>query len=250
MIRKTVMETMERMDHIMSSGAAGDCAPLLEALSETALVCGPQSARMFGREETIPLFQKPYQDTFILQSHHLYCHESKGPFMIVTGEYHLLMKDSLKESTQYMSAVWRQNDQDNHTVLEYLDVHTRGNEEVRQREEKPSILLLDSSGVMVHVKADELLYAASDRNYVNVTLANGEVLHIKSTLHGLLETLNRPQYYQFSRSYIINLDAVQKITKDTVIMSDGTRFNVTIKGRTILRRAMREYRFAQTDNQK
>ncbi len=248
MIQKTVKETMSRMERILESGAKGDCGLLFGAMSDTAIVCGPVSPRIFGREESIAYEQKPYLNTFSILKYQLTCNESKGPFMIVTGDYKIEMKDGKAVYKQYVSAVWRQVVPGNDVVLEYLDFHTRGCTGTVREERKPKILLTDSEGVMVQAEPEDILFVQSSRNYVNVRLKNGDSLRIKSTLHRMAEKLGSQQFLLFNRGTILNLDAVQKITKDAVIMNDGTNFGVSIKGRTLIRKMLRS-RGSQQDRQ-
>ncbi len=241
MIQKTVKKTMDRMEIILASGAEGNCMPLLGALSDMALVCGPMSTRTFGRDESIAAAQAQYLNTFTIENYQLSCHESKGPLMIVTGEYHISMKDSGIPSSQYVSAVWRQIVPGNDVVLEYLDFHLRGDAVPVREKRKPKILLTDAGGTTVQTEPEEILYVLSDRNYVSVKLKSGEEMRIKSTLHGMAEKLGEPQFLLFSRKSIINLDAVQKITKDSVIMTNGMCFRISAKSRSLVRKLLRSY---------
>lgn len=80
-------------------------------------------------------------------------------------------------------------------------------------------LFLQSAGEMVRVPLYEIRFVEVQKNYV--TIHGKEDCSVKRTLREMQKELDG-RFFQTHRSYIVNLGFVKKITKNDVVLKDGT----------------------------
>ena len=80
-------------------------------------------------------------------------------------------------------------------------------------------LLIQSAGETVRVPLYEIRFMEVQKNYV--TIHGMEDYSIKRTLREMQKELDG-RFFQTHRSYIVNLGFVKKITKNDVVLKDGT----------------------------
>lgn len=84
-------------------------------------------------------------------------------------------------------------------------------------EETRTITILEDKEVY-KLKVSSILYAESDGHYMNIYCYK-RCYRVKKSMKELEQELQLPQFYRLSRSYLLNLDAVDKITPKEVILS-------------------------------
>jgi two-component system LytT family response regulator len=90
----------------------------------------------------------------------------------------------------------------------------------------PKKLFLVMAGSIRVVVLDEVFYFASNRNYTEVAIKNGERLISSKTIKTFADTLKKlPDFARINRSYIINKNYLKSIVRD----SDGNKILLEMK---------------------
>lgn len=98
-----------------------------------------------------------------------------------------------------------------------FNVLNRAVEKINKNDEFLNLIL---SNEMVRIPLYEIKYLEVNQNYV--TIHCKEKYTIKKTLSEFEKELNK-DFFRTGRSFIINLDYIQKVTKNTVYLSDGSK---------------------------
>lgn len=72
------------------------------------------------------------------------------------------------------------------------------------------------------LRQSDIMYAESDSHYVRIHLAS-EIVTAKKNFHDLLNLLDWRMFTQCHRSYIVNLSAVERLTRNEIILDNGER---------------------------
>lgn len=72
------------------------------------------------------------------------------------------------------------------------------------------------------LRQNEILYAESDSHYVRIHLAH-EVVAVKKNFRDLIDLLDRRMFAQCHRSYVVNLSAVERLTRNEILLDNGER---------------------------
>lgn len=85
------------------------------------------------------------------------------------------------------------------------------------------ILNLESSGGIYRIPVYQIRYAEVYGNYVTIHAA--EEIRVKMTLGELEESLNE-RFLRISRSYLVNLTRILRVTKKEILLNDGTSLSL------------------------
>ena len=83
----------------------------------------------------------------------------------------------------------------------------------------PSPLVISSGGETLRINRDEILYAEAFLHYIALHTENGEY-RIKESFGGFENKLGQ-DFFRCHRSYIVSLRAIAKISRSSVILSNG-----------------------------
>ncbi len=108
----------------------------------------------------------------------------------------------------------------------------------RRFESREKALCLCVSGTAMRIPLREIRYLEVQRNYV--TVHGQEAWTVKKTLNELEEELDR-SFFRTSRSHIVNLHYVRKITRTQVTLKDGDELPLSRKLYEEMNRAMIHY---------
>ncbi|HRX58347.1 MAG TPA: LytTR family DNA-binding domain-containing protein [Eubacteriales bacterium] len=72
------------------------------------------------------------------------------------------------------------------------------------------------------LRQSEILYAESDSHYVRIHLAH-EAVTAKKNFRDLLNLLDPRMFTQCHRSYVVNLSAVERLTRNEILLDNGER---------------------------
>lgn len=85
------------------------------------------------------------------------------------------------------------------------------------------ILNLESSGGIYRIPVYQIRYAEVYGNYVTIHAA--EEIRVKMTLGELEESLDE-RFLRISRSYLVNLTRILRVTKKEILLNDGTSLSL------------------------
>lgn len=88
-----------------------------------------------------------------------------------------------------------------------------------RREKNARCLTLDCGGTLVRVSLPEIRYLDVQHNYVTVHAARDYT--VKRTLKDMGKELDS-RFFQVGRSLIVNLHCIRRVTKQEIVLSDGT----------------------------
>lgn len=81
-------------------------------------------------------------------------------------------------------------------------------------------ILVKDGYMHVRVCIEQILFIDSERNYLNLHLANGRKVIIRSTMVDMMERLNGKDFNRINRGCIINMNHVTKIDTNNVFINE------------------------------
>ena len=107
----------------------------------------------------------------------------------------------------------------------------------------PHIELREESGSYHYVKESDFMYAVSAGRYLKITLKDGRVLSVLSTLDNLFSQLaSYPVFFPLNNKVLVNGRYLNKISLLTATMTDGTVFRIAPGSLTYAKYALKEFR--------
>lgn len=94
---------------------------------------------------------------------------------------------------------------------------------------KRKIAIAEGKG-MVILSIDQIIRCEADKNYTNIYLKNGEHILSSKNLKEYEEMLKEEAFFRVHQSHLINLNYVEKITKEDgayLILKDGSQVEVS-----------------------
>ncbi len=240
MIKQSRIILMDLTRQIVHESWKGNYSMLFENSDEDADIQGPHSFTAYSQQEnSVCEALEPYNSSFSIINEQYICYEAEGPVCIVKGAYEIL-KDGYRHD-QHLKAVWQQKGKQS----KIIDFDVSEKKEPSVLPELNSInyfVCTESNGIMHMIPKSEIIEVVSNRNYVDLYRKNEKFpYHIRTTLHNFLTELNDERFFIFSRSRIINLQAIDKITEDTLVMINGNEHPISIKSRTEIRSRLRDF---------
>ncbi len=104
----------------------------------------------------------------------------------------------------------------------------------RTMENDPAAMLIVDKRKL---RQNEILYAESDSHYIRLHLAE-ETVSTKKNFRDLLGALDQRMFVQCHRSFAVNLAAVERLTKNEILLDNGERIPLS---RTYWREANRAF---------
>lgn len=80
-------------------------------------------------------------------------------------------------------------------------------------------LFIKDKGAMVKLFFDEILYLKSSHVYIEIVLKNKKTHVVRGSLNDIINNLN-DKFVQVHRSYIVNIDFLQKIDNNALVIQD------------------------------
>lgn len=80
------------------------------------------------------------------------------------------------------------------------------------------------------MEADEIVHCSSDSNYTHVYLTNQRKITLAKTLKDVEETLQGLPFYRIHHSHLVNLNHVQRLSKQDggyVVLTNGTQISIS-----------------------
>lgn len=240
MIKQSRITLMDLTKQIIHESWKGNYSLLFENADQDADIEGPHSYLVYDQyDNPVSKALDLYISSFSILKEQYTCYEAKGPVCIIKGEFEIL-KDK-NRLTQQLKAVWQQKGSD-YKIIDFDVTEKTEPKEIKPADSSDYFVRSDTEGTMHMIPKDEIIEVLSDRNYVDLYRKNEkDPYHIRSTLQNFLQELNDERFIIFGRKRIINLQAIDKITEDTLVMVNGNEYPITIKSRTETRALLRNY---------
>lgn len=88
-------------------------------------------------------------------------------------------------------------------------------------------LLVSENGEKQKIDMDSILYVESDAHYIRIYTERSHPILIKMNMKELAQRLAGSGFIQTHRSYLVRLEAIERITKDSCFLSCGTAVPVS-----------------------
>ncbi len=129
------------------------------------------------------------------------------PFIFLTSNTDPLTINRVKRTNPAGFIVKPFNEKDILTNIEIVAFNRK-----KEVEEKPIVedLFIKENGSLIKIKTDSLMFAKADENYTKIYIDGNEYL-ISTTLKKLAEILNTIPFIRIHRSYIVNINYIDRI---------------------------------------
>lgn len=87
----------------------------------------------------------------------------------------------------------------------------------------------------------KILYLYSNRHYIDVYLADGNILVIRGKMDDMEKYLNRYDFIRIHVSYLVNVKYIRNIRKNQILMVNLKEFNISNKYRERVSQALKKY---------
>lgn len=240
MIKQSRITLMDLTKQIIHESWKGNYSLLFENADQDADIEGPHSYLVYDQYDN-PLSKAldPYISSFSILKEQYTCYEAKGPVCIIKGEFEIL-KDK-NRLTQQLKAVWQQKGSD-YKIIDFDVTEKTAPKEIKPAGSSDYFVRSDTEGTMHMIPKDEIISVESSGNYVDMYTENGAApFRFRSALRSFVAELDDQRFVLFGRNRIINLQAIDKITANTLIMNNGFEYPISIKHRTEIRSRLRDF---------
>ena len=116
----------------------------------------------------------------------------------------------------------------------------RAIERLSQKKKRQEIILRIQSSIFVRIAVDDLIYIKAEEHMLTYVTIK-EHYEVWNSLTSAYSALPSKQFFRLSRSVVINLTFVKGLSKDNVVMKDGTVFPLPRGGKRLFIQAMDGY---------
>ena len=103
-------------------------------------------------------------------------------------------------------------------------------------------IVCDRKSVMISVK--EIMSIESDAHYLNISVVCGMTYRTRMTMNEFLKlTDNDERFIPVNRGVVLNADYIERIDGALCIMSNGTRFSIKVREKSIIEKRVRDHMF-------
>lgn len=103
-------------------------------------------------------------------------------------------------------------------------------------------IVCDRKSVMISVK--EIMSIESDAHYLNISVVCGMTYRTRMTMNEFLKlTNNDERFIPVNRGVVLNADYIERIDGALCIMSNGTRFSIKVREKSIIEKRVRDHMF-------
>ncbi len=213
----------------------------VELLRPDAVFVSTEIPRFTGLEDLFAGIGGKRPHLIVMSRSSLYAVEA---FSVNTIDYLLTpislqrLKISLLRLRRVMEADQRlERRMDLETLVDYLRGHVA---QARPQEEER--VPINFGGRFRFVKAKGIRYVTADRDYVDIHMITGEVLHSTNRLSELVGKLSADRFLRIRRSVIVNTEYVREARAHKenyeIVMDDGTSFRPGTTYKTTVRAAL------------
>ncbi|MGB0778265.1 MAG: LytR/AlgR family response regulator transcription factor [Flavobacteriaceae bacterium] len=101
--------------------------------------------------------------------------------------------------------------------IAFLETKLQRFENSEPKESKKNSLFVSSNQKLIRINPDDIFYIEGKGDYILIVTVQDRVL-VHSTLKSMLQNLREDVFFQTHRSYIVNLDKVNKIENNSINM--------------------------------
>lgn len=109
---------------------------------------------------------------------------------------------------------------------------------------KTEIWLLRADQEIYRVRKNRIYYVESQDHYLQIHGEEG-ILRVKMSMKEAEAALRESRFYRMGRSYLLNLEAVDRLKRDTARMADGAELSVPRSKRKELAERFLRYHFGE-----
>ncbi|MBA4850499.1 LytTR family DNA-binding domain-containing protein [Emticicia sp. BO119] len=92
-----------------------------------------------------------------------------------------------------------------------------------------------------HVSPQEVIVLIAEINYTIVHFSDGHKTIVATSLKYLEERFHNCNFFRTHRSYVVNLNYIEKLRQSSVLLSNGQEIEVSRRRKTDLQKAMNRF---------